>query len=245
MNLIATAGAGRNRPPGQDDPRVRAGRHRDRQRQRRRRRAQARPGLRRRRHRQAQPRPQLVVHRAQDLERRRRRADVPDLFAADRRRSRSSAAATCAAPSSTTCATARASRRGSAKSSRTCAARRRPSSRRCRIARAPHRRQRCGSKRAALVPFCAGAGPTPGRAAHSAWCRRRYRPRRRALSHRNRARTRRCTCPRRHLRRKIRRRHSIGAAVASQPSMKATLYEALGICPDRVGRGGPRRAAAR
>ena len=46
------------------------------------------------------------LHRAQDLQRRRRGAHVPDLQPADRRRSKSSAAATCAAPSCTTCASA-------------------------------------------------------------------------------------------------------------------------------------------
>ena len=69
---------------GKTDSRVRAGRHRDRQRERRRRRAQARAGLRRCGHREAQPRPQLVVRRAQDLERRGRRAHVPAVFAAAR-----------------------------------------------------------------------------------------------------------------------------------------------------------------
>ena len=56
----------------------------DRQRQRRRRHAQAGPGVRRRRHRQAQPEPQLELHRAQDLERRGRRAHFSALQPADR-----------------------------------------------------------------------------------------------------------------------------------------------------------------
>ena len=84
MNIIETLEKEEIARLGQDDSRVRAGRHRHRQRERRRRRAQARAGLRRRRHREAQPRPQFVVHRAQDLERRRRGAHVPDLFAAAR-----------------------------------------------------------------------------------------------------------------------------------------------------------------
>ena len=42
-------------------------------------------GLRRRRHRQAQPRPEQQLHRAQDLQRRRRRAHLPALQPADRR----------------------------------------------------------------------------------------------------------------------------------------------------------------
>ena len=68
----------------QDGAGFRAGRHRHRQRQRRRRHPQARAGLRRRRHRQAQPRAELQLHRAQDLERRRRGAHVPALQPADR-----------------------------------------------------------------------------------------------------------------------------------------------------------------
>ena len=70
-------------------------------------------------------RPERELHRAQDFLRRRRRARVPALFADDRARSRSCAAARCAAPSSITCAV--------------CAARR-PASPRPRAAGADQRR---------------------------------------------------------------------------------------------------------
>ena len=88
---------------------LRPGRHRRRRGEGQGRRPRARAGLRRRGHREEQPRPQLVVHRAQDLARRRRRARVPDATARRSARSRSSVVATSAAPSCTTCASARAS----------------------------------------------------------------------------------------------------------------------------------------
>ena len=116
MNLIQTLEQEEIARLGKTIPDVRPRRHRHRQRQRRRRHPQARAGLRRRRDRQAQPRPEQRLHRAQDLQRRRRRAHVPDLQPADRQRSKSSAAATCAAPSCTTCASAAASRHASRKS---------------------------------------------------------------------------------------------------------------------------------
>ena len=84
MNLIQTLEQEEIARLGKTIPDVRPRRHGDRQRQRRRRHPQARAGLRRRRDRQAQPRPELELHRAQDLQRRRRRAHVPDLQPADR-----------------------------------------------------------------------------------------------------------------------------------------------------------------
>ena len=61
--------------------------------------------------------PQRELHRAEDFLRRRRRARVPALFADDRLRSRSCAAARCAAPSCIICA-ACAARRPASPSSR-------------------------------------------------------------------------------------------------------------------------------
>src|SRR5712671_3303234 len=75
---------GRNQAHGEEAPRVPAGRHGDRQRRRRRRRAQARAGLRGRGDRQEEPRHQFLVHRAQSVFGRGRRAHLPDLFPADR-----------------------------------------------------------------------------------------------------------------------------------------------------------------
>src|SRR5216684_5128029 len=74
----------RNQAHGEEAPRVLSGRHGNRQRRRRRRRAQARPGLRGRGDRQEEPRHQFLVHRAQGVLGRGRRAHLPDLFPADR-----------------------------------------------------------------------------------------------------------------------------------------------------------------
>ena len=65
-------------------PEFRPRRHRHREGAGGRRRQEARAGLRRRGDRQAQPGPQFQLHRAQDLQRRRRGAHVPDLFARGR-----------------------------------------------------------------------------------------------------------------------------------------------------------------
>ena len=95
-------------------PRFRARRHGARQRARwskaTRERIQAYRG---RVHRAQERRHELVLHRAQDLLRRGRRARLPALLARASPRSRWCAAATCAAPSSITCAAAPARRRAS------------------------------------------------------------------------------------------------------------------------------------
>ena len=88
----------------------------------------AHPGVRGRRD-PPPPRRELGdLHRAQDLLRRRRRAHLPGASRPRSRRSRSRAAATCAARASTTCATSAARRRGCAPScatSRRCSCPRR------------------------------------------------------------------------------------------------------------------------
>src|SRR5258708_7093866 len=75
---------GRNQAHGEEAPRVLAGRHGDGKRGRRRGRAQERAGLGGRGDRQEEPRHQFLVHRAQSVFGRGRRAHLTDLFPADR-----------------------------------------------------------------------------------------------------------------------------------------------------------------
>ena len=94
----------------QDHSRIPPGRHAARRRQGGRGRAHPHPEFRRRLHRPRQSRPRQLLHGPQDQLRRGRRARLPALFAERRIRSRSSAAAPSAAPSSIICAAAPASR---------------------------------------------------------------------------------------------------------------------------------------